>query len=392
MKTAAVTLEPLLGGRSKQVSIMEPRSAAQLLLLVTVGAISPTLPPSSRRDVFRAGEAGYSCFRIPAVLSLPTGGYAVFAEARNKSCSDWAPTDIVVKTSRDGLNWGNMTVLCPAVGDNKICSNHDMTYKSSAHNPSPVVVNATTVLLVLENQAWGLRHTRLYSVRGTVKATAAGAPEIDWDLNATDMTEQNGWAGMGISPGAAGNGILMSSGRLLVPAHSDHWAAGAGAGAMYSDSHGSSWSLSTKAAAGGNECQLAQAPNGSVIMTTRGGGWLNLAWSHDQGDTFSDTVRNTSGGIPHVGTDCEASILRVPNSQKLLVSTPFDPAHGRRINMTVWQSLDSGASWGLLALVGLQTEDAAYSALSPFNSTHIAIVWERGYAASFLSWDLVALN
>ena len=374
---------------------MEPRSVGQFLLLVTVGAISPQpLPPSTRQDVFRAGELGYSCFRIPAVLSLPTGGYAVFAEARNKSCSDWAPTDIVVKTSRDGLNWSNMTVLCPTVGDNKICSDHDMTYKSSAHNPSPVIVNNSTVLLVLENQAWGLHHTPLYSVRGTVKASAVGAPHIEWDSDATDMTLRNGWTGMRISPGAAGNGILLPSGRLLIPAHSDHWgtAASAGAGAMYSDSGGNSWSLSTTAAAGGNECQLAQAPNGSVIMTTRGGGWLNLAWSHDQGDTFSDTVRNISGGIPHVGTDCEASILRVPNSQKLLVSTPFDPAHGRRVNMTVWQSMDSGATWDVLALVGLQTEDAAYSALSPYNSTHIAIVWERGYAARFLSWDLVALN
>jgi hypothetical protein len=31
----------------------------------------------------------------------------------------------------------------------------------------------------------------------------------------------------------------------------------------------------------GNECQIAQAPDGSLVMTTRGGGWLNLAWSNE---------------------------------------------------------------------------------------------------------------
>ena len=68
-----------------------------------------------------AGEGGYACFRIPAVVALPAAaGYAVFAEARNKSCSDYAPTDIVVKTSADGLSWGNMTVLCPLAGGTSI--------------------------------------------------------------------------------------------------------------------------------------------------------------------------------------------------------------------------------------------------------------------------------
>ena len=66
------------------------------------------------------------------------------------------------------------------------------------------------------------------------------------------MTQENGWTGMGIVPGAAGNGIALPSGRLLIPAHSGHWGttggSGAGVGALYSGT-GSSWSLSKTPAA-----------------------------------------------------------------------------------------------------------------------------------------------
>ena len=127
-------------------------------------------------------------------------------------------------------------------------------------------------------------------------------------------------------------------------------------------------------------------------MTTRGGGWLNMAWSQDAGENWTPWVRNTSGGVPYVGPSCEASILRVPNSSLLLASTPFDPLHEQRQNMTVWQSADSGAHWSLLAGVGGWGEFAAYSALAPFNTTHVALVWEMGGGNGRLVWDVVPLD
>merc|ERR1719453_614463 len=92
--------------------------------------IPPTPPPTPPHptptgftlvDVFRAGDGGYSCFRIPALLRLPSPdgqSLAVYAEARgpvgsvHKGCSDYAPKDLVYRISRDnGLTWGNLTVL-----------------------------------------------------------------------------------------------------------------------------------------------------------------------------------------------------------------------------------------------------------------------------------------
>ena len=95
---------------------------------------TPTL-----QNVYRAGEGGYACFRLPALLRLPSAdgkSLALYAEARNKSCSDYAPTDLVYKISRDlGATWSNLSVLCTDG-----CSDHDRAYHNSTSQPSPVAV------------------------------------------------------------------------------------------------------------------------------------------------------------------------------------------------------------------------------------------------------------
>ena len=105
-------------------------------------------------DVFSRGEGGYSCFRIPSLLKLPTAdgsSFALYAEARNKSCSDFAPTDVVYKITRDrGSSWTNLSVLCTDG-----CSDHDRAYANSTHNPTPVAVAPAsgapaTVAIVVE--------------------------------------------------------------------------------------------------------------------------------------------------------------------------------------------------------------------------------------------------
>ena len=75
-----------------------------------------------------------------------------------------------------------------------------------------------------------------------------------------------------------------------------------------------------------------------------------------------------------------------------MVRRPFNPTHGQRQNMTVWSSTDSGAHWALMAGVGSWGDDAAYSALTPYNSTHAALVWERGGGHPSLIWDVVPLH
>ena len=65
--------------------------------------------------VFSAGEAGYYCFRIPALLFTGRGTLLAFAEGRGQqsgSCADHGDVHIVLKRSSDsGQTWSNLTVV-----------------------------------------------------------------------------------------------------------------------------------------------------------------------------------------------------------------------------------------------------------------------------------------
>ena len=57
-----------------------------------------SLSDSERRVFCFVAQGGYACFRLPALLRLPTPdgrSLALYAEGRLKSCSDYAPMDLV---------------------------------------------------------------------------------------------------------------------------------------------------------------------------------------------------------------------------------------------------------------------------------------------------------
>ena len=113
------------------------------ITLMLVSVLAEAAPPPSNRiamvDVFHGGEGGYACFRLPSIIELPTGdgsSFAAYADARNKSCSDHAPTDVVFKISRDsGQTWGNLSVLCTDG-----CTDHDKFYNRSTAQNTPIPV------------------------------------------------------------------------------------------------------------------------------------------------------------------------------------------------------------------------------------------------------------
>ena len=82
-------------------------------------------------DVFKAGEDGYDCFRIPALVFTGRGTVLAFAEGRGKrtrSCSDHGDVHIVVKRSSDnGTSWSNLSVV------------YEEYPKHTIGNPAPVV-------------------------------------------------------------------------------------------------------------------------------------------------------------------------------------------------------------------------------------------------------------
>ena len=51
--------------------------------------------------VFKSGDDGYNCFRIPTIIKAKNGTILAFAEGRKKSCSDNGDIDLVYKRSSD---------------------------------------------------------------------------------------------------------------------------------------------------------------------------------------------------------------------------------------------------------------------------------------------------
>ena len=71
-----------------------------------------THPLFEKLTVFSAGEAGYHCFRIPALVVTAKGIILAFSEARKLTCHDDAEIDLVLKRNFDqGKTWQVLQVL-----------------------------------------------------------------------------------------------------------------------------------------------------------------------------------------------------------------------------------------------------------------------------------------
>ncbi len=52
--------------------------------------------------LFKSGEGGYACYRIPALIALSDREIVAFAEGRKQNCADFGDVDILMRRSNDG--------------------------------------------------------------------------------------------------------------------------------------------------------------------------------------------------------------------------------------------------------------------------------------------------
>ena len=131
---------------------------------------------------------------------------------------------------------------------------------------------------------------------------------------------------------------------------------------VFSDDHGGTWAASPFLASGTTECQIAELSDARLYMTIRPyKGWtgppnLRLAsFSSDAGSTWSHPV-----AVPELidsGFADEGSVCSDPRSRRLYHVHPDSTA---RANLTIYSSLDDGASWGG-GLMTVYAGAAAYS-------------------------------
>ena len=98
-----------------------------LIVLLWLGVQPAHAQSSDLNYLFKPGDHGYKCFRIPAVIKTSKGSLLAFAEARKNHCGDADDIDLVLRRSEDGgQTWSPMIIVWDDGGN-------------TCGNPAPVV-------------------------------------------------------------------------------------------------------------------------------------------------------------------------------------------------------------------------------------------------------------
>lgn len=319
--------------------------------------------------LWTSGTEGYDTYRIPAIIVTTRGTVLAFCEGRRNSRSDTGDIDMLVKRSKDGgRTWSDQEVVWNDAGN-------------TCGNPCPVVDRDTGTVWLLMTHNLGIdRESEIIdgTSRGsrTVWVTASeddGRTWCDpWEITST--AKQPGWTWYATGPG---NGIQLSSGRLLIPC--DHIEAGTKryySHVVYSDDHGETWRLGGSTTRDQvNECCVAELESGDVMLNTR---------NYDRSLRTRQVTFSNDGGMTWTGQRhdetliepiCQAALVRYPGwGDRLLFSNPA--SRDDRRNLTVRLSGNGGGEWPHSRV--LHFGPAAYSSLAVLSDGTAVCLYERG--------------
>ncbi len=348
------------------------------VFIFTVLSFSFCVAAQPFSTVFQAGEAGYRCYRIPAIVQSPAGELLAFAEGRAKDCGDYGDVDIVLKTSSDGgKSWSPLRVV--ASNDSLQCGNpapvFDLLDPNFPKGRLFLFYNTGNAHESDVRQGNGLRQVwYVTSVDGG--ATWSSAVNISGEVHRPKPHPAD-WRTYANTPGHA---VQLENGRIFVaanhsagevmPAYRDHRAH-----AFFSDDHGKTFRLSPDVDyPGGNEAIAARVGSGVLMSIRNQSGdakYRLLVRSNDGGETW-DSVR--------VATDlpdpvCQGSILNFTqkNGEKVLLHSNL-ASQTERCCLVLKISRDEGQTWG--AVREIYAGSAAYSDLVELKAGTAGILFE----------------
>ena len=365
------------------IAVAEVRAAALLLGVALLGAphLEGQAQVFAEQAIFSAGERGYACFRIPALVVTTKGVVLAFAEARRTNCRDDDDIDLVMKRSTDhGKTWSAMQVL---FDDGAV----------SVNQPAPVVdrKSGEVVLVFCKN------NQKVFMTRSKDEGRSWASPkEITSDV--VDPV----WKYIGAGPG---HGIQLGSGRLLIPSWGDVspgqatwrpavWGKIQFSYAMYSDDHGATWKRSAPMEMdASDECMAVETNPNRIYMNMRSRQKKNqraYSWSSDGGITWSKVEWDKTLPEP----SCQGSLIRFTrkeNSDKdrILLAHPSNP--NARSHLTIRISYDEAKTWAKSRMI--REGPSMYSDLAITPEMQILCLYEVGkYASGDLKLMLARFN
>lgn len=343
--------------------------------------------PERESVVFARAEVEGRGFRIPATVQTKSGRLLAFCEQR-VGLHDHAQNDMVMKSSEDdGKTWSKLLIVADEGGD-------------SLNDPRAVVLESGRVLFLYKRYPKGFharnsKHTKMadlgYGGARNVRSYIMHSEDNGKTWSKPRELTRSIRAQDAISVGSPGVGIQLKRGEhkgRVVFACYETIPPGDGkriwtTRAMFSDDQGETWALGRRVSEAGlggygNEAQVVELPDGSVLFSARnqGGTKRKLAVSQDGGETWT----NYRLADELVSPACMASVIRYSEPSEgskgsLLHSLPF--GKGRKNGM-IFSSLDDGASWKAVAQV--QPSGFAYSCLVKLKSGAVGCLYEgTGY-------------
>lgn len=335
---------------------------------------------SSGQILFAAGDSGYACFRIPAIVSRDGKGLVAFCEGRRGGCSDFGDVDIVMRRSEDaGETWSPLE---------RVVDWGELQAGNAApvwDESDPMYPNGKLLLFYNTGTAseWEVRSGKGRRQAWFVSSVDGGR---SWTSpqNITHFVHFDAWSAdperdertLAFTPGHA---IQLKkepfAGRLYVAAnHSigepqeafeDYRSFG-----IFSDDHGRTWSRSADVPVpASNEAMATETSNGSLELNIRmQDGRIRrrlIASSSDGGATWDTTYIEEV----LVSPVCQASTLNTGEAG-MVFSGPNDEEE--RINLSLWRN--KGDGWGDPELI--HAGFAAYSDLVPLEAGSIGVLFE----------------
>ncbi|MFM1877287.1 MAG: hypothetical protein RLZZ241_153 [Bacteroidota bacterium] len=336
--------------------------------------------------LFASGDLGYSCYRIPALISWSNTQILAFAEGRKDNCSDFGNVDILMRKSEDGgKSWSPIQVVVD-FGE------------LQAGNPTPIFDQLDPdypkgrLFLFYNTGTASEQETR----EGLGRRRAHFITTIDGGLTWSapqEFTEQAHFDRFSTKPTtdarslafAPGHGMQLKSGRaagrLVIPANHSlgpplEEFAEYRSYAIYSDDHGKSWNTTPDVnVPASNEAMATQLNGDTLLMVIRmqDRKYQNklIARSTNSGSTWESTWLAQDLTTPM----CQSSIISVSDSAYNGIYHLGPAATDSRKQLTLWHSDNGGINWEILHEIW--PGSAAYSDLAYLNTGKIALLYER---------------
>ncbi|SDM74057.1 sialidase family protein [Nonomuraea jiangxiensis] len=339
------------------------------------GTTGETAPFVDEQVLYKQGDFGYGCFRIPAVVRATNGMLLAFAEGRVKDCGDDEDIDLVLRRSADsGRTWGPLQVISEGNG-------------TTNGNPVPIVDERTgrVVLVSTHNGAEpcpnGCDRDPWVQFSDDHGETWSAARE----MTEGKRPEWNFWYATGPM-----HGIQLKlgphAGRLVVGASFESWDRVGkhvyGTHLLYSDDSGVTWNIGAETFRDdgtviAQEVTVVELTDGRIYASARERGTDEgsraYATSSDSGETWDAPFRT----MPALATtDVQASLVRF-SQERILFSSPMHP--GAREAMGIRSSYDEGRSFetwdeGKVFYWG----PSAYSDMVRLDGDEAALMYEAG--------------